>query len=660
MRLILLSLLILTGSAYVQAEGNGSDKPDSIPFYEMTLEQLMNVSVSVASDLPMTNRESPGIVSVITQDEIRKSGAHDLIQVLQSVPGFDFGFDVEGIVGVSVRGNWGHEGKVLMLWDGMEMNEDLYSTLQFGGHYPLGLIKRIEIIRGPGSAMYGANAEYAVINIITETSELNGIASSVSASTYENTLSGQETSFAIGKKIEDGRVNFSASIIDSKRSNQRYIDNFGSGYSMADYSGLNSTQFKLEYVKKGFSLIGLCDNYVVKERDGYEAIYLRSYENTFFTSKYVAKYDISLDRLKITPGLKFAYSKPWYLDSNEPDDNYVPFKTSLSKGTAFTNLTYEPNAMWSVIAGAQYSKLQANDLLDSSYFSNGKKVFGMENANAYAQAIYKSKIANIIIGGRFNHNQYYGQKFVPRLGLTRIWDKFHVKALFSQAFRAPSVENINFNPDIKSESTTFVELEFGFKVTQHSYLTVNTFDITTKDAIVYYYNEFSEDDYRNETTTGSRGFEVEYKWKTKKWFFNMNYSYYTTAGHPVIDAYRVPGHSDILLAFPNHKIHATASYNFFGKWSVTPSLSYLSKRYSVITNENDEATLISYNPALYLNINISAENILAKGLSLGLACHNATDESAYYIQPYANNHATVPAGGREYTISLHYNLSFKK
>lgn len=77
------------------------------------------------------------------------------MQVLQLIPGFDFGVDVEGIVGIGVRGNWAHEGKVLMLWDGLEMNEDLYSTLQFGGHYPVGQIKRIEIIRGPGSAIYG-------------------------------------------------------------------------------------------------------------------------------------------------------------------------------------------------------------------------------------------------------------------------------------------------------------------------------------------------------------------------------------------------------------------------------------------------------------------------------------------------------------------------
>ena len=84
------------------------------------------------------------------------------------VPGFHFGVDVTNVVGVGVRGNWGHEGKVLMLIDGMEMNENLFSTLQFGQHYNLQNIEKIEIIRGPGSSIYGGFAELGVINIITK------------------------------------------------------------------------------------------------------------------------------------------------------------------------------------------------------------------------------------------------------------------------------------------------------------------------------------------------------------------------------------------------------------------------------------------------------------------------------------------------------------
>src|SRR5207253_11346941 len=92
------------------------------------------------------------------------------------VPGMDFGVDVEGVVGLGMRGNWAHEGKVLLLLDGQEMNEIMFATTQFGNHVCVDQIEKIEIIGGPGSAIYGGFAEYGVIDIITKGgSDLNGI-----------------------------------------------------------------------------------------------------------------------------------------------------------------------------------------------------------------------------------------------------------------------------------------------------------------------------------------------------------------------------------------------------------------------------------------------------------------------------------------------------
>lgn len=164
--LFLLTVIILPGKICAQSNTGGAS--DVSTFYDMSLEELMKIEVSVASTKALTTRESPGILTIITEDEIRKSGATDLIELLQKVPGFNFGVDVEGVVGIGVRGNWAHEGKVLMLLDGHELNEDLFSALEMGAHYSLDLIKQIEVIRGPGSASYGGNAEYAVINIISK------------------------------------------------------------------------------------------------------------------------------------------------------------------------------------------------------------------------------------------------------------------------------------------------------------------------------------------------------------------------------------------------------------------------------------------------------------------------------------------------------------
>jgi outer membrane cobalamin receptor len=170
---------------------NKTAHKDSIDYYDLSLDQLLKIKahdlpteleslinslISVASKKPLSTRESPSIVTLITEQEIHNSGARDLIDVLRMVPGLDFGVDVEGVVGIGSRGSWGHEGKVLLLLDGQEMNEMLYAGTQFGNHYPIDQIKRVEVIRGPGSAIYGGYAEYGVINIITKSgAEINGI-----------------------------------------------------------------------------------------------------------------------------------------------------------------------------------------------------------------------------------------------------------------------------------------------------------------------------------------------------------------------------------------------------------------------------------------------------------------------------------------------------
>lgn len=105
---------------------------------------------------------------MITAEEIKNLRSRDLIDVLNLVPGMNFGVDVQGVVGISSRGNWAHEGKILVLLDGQEMNEILFSSTQFGQRYDISQIEKIEIIRGPGSSIYGGYAELGVINIITK------------------------------------------------------------------------------------------------------------------------------------------------------------------------------------------------------------------------------------------------------------------------------------------------------------------------------------------------------------------------------------------------------------------------------------------------------------------------------------------------------------
>ena len=128
--------------------------------------------VSVATGHAQRVETAPAVISVITADQIKALGAHDLFDVLRTVPGFFLGentIQVEPII--SVRGfKSSYNQNVLVLLDGIPQSH--YATgdrMAVLGKIPMDLIERIEIMRGPGSALYGADAYSAVIDIITRT-----------------------------------------------------------------------------------------------------------------------------------------------------------------------------------------------------------------------------------------------------------------------------------------------------------------------------------------------------------------------------------------------------------------------------------------------------------------------------------------------------------
>lgn len=115
--------------------------------------------------------DSPSTISILTADDVRLSGATDITDLLRRVVGVDVMSMAAGQPEISIRGfNRELNNKVLVLIDGRSVYWDFIGTTQWDS-FPIVLeeIERIEVIRGPGSAVYGANAVTGVVNIITKT-----------------------------------------------------------------------------------------------------------------------------------------------------------------------------------------------------------------------------------------------------------------------------------------------------------------------------------------------------------------------------------------------------------------------------------------------------------------------------------------------------------
>jgi outer membrane receptor protein involved in Fe transport len=143
------------------SESPPADEPaDAVPYEEQ---------VVTASRFSQSTLLAPNATTVISGEEIRSSGAHDLVELLERVPGAEVMRMGYSSANVSFRGfNQRTANKVLLLIDGRPMYEDFLGVTLWP-ELPISLdeIDRIEVIRGPGSALYGANAALGVINVIT-------------------------------------------------------------------------------------------------------------------------------------------------------------------------------------------------------------------------------------------------------------------------------------------------------------------------------------------------------------------------------------------------------------------------------------------------------------------------------------------------------------
>src|SRR5262249_41851671 len=104
---------------------------------------------------------------------------------------------------------------------------------------------------------------------------------------------------------------------------------------------------------------------------------------------------------------------------------------------------------------------------------NGSRNVNYGNLAAFAQLIWKNFIVNVTLGARYEYHSTFGSSFVPRAGLTKVVGRWNFKLLYSQAFRAPGIENLNLNPTIQPERTNIVEAEVGVAISDHQALTVN-------------------------------------------------------------------------------------------------------------------------------------------------------------------------------------------
>jgi iron complex outermembrane receptor protein len=150
-----------------------AQEPAPIDLSKLDVEDLMNVKVTSVSKREQSLARAAAAVFVINQEDIRRSGATNIPDLLRMAPGVDVEQIDANAWAISVRGfNSRYSNKVLVLIDGRTVYTPSFSGV-FWEHLdmPLENIERIEVIRGPGATVWGANAVNGVISIFTKSSK---------------------------------------------------------------------------------------------------------------------------------------------------------------------------------------------------------------------------------------------------------------------------------------------------------------------------------------------------------------------------------------------------------------------------------------------------------------------------------------------------------
>ncbi len=641
---------------------------------ESELQKQLNLATKVASGKALSTRETPGIISVITAEEIQNAGARDIIDVLRLVPGFDVGQDVNFITGLSMRGNWAHEGKVLILLNGFQMNDLLYQNVALANHFPIDFIERIEIIRGPGSALYGGSAEYGVINIITKSTEsLNGVIVTGAGGFHADAIGRLNAGVMIAEHKKNYSWDLSAYagngiLSDNKNFQDLFKDSLQQ--NLINTTQMNPTNLNFGFSLKGLSIRGMYDSYT-----GGDPFTRVTFSQGYGSIQYDWK---PSDKLIVTPKIVYSNQIPWTLASKVND--VYNFKVGAQRAQASINFNYLLSRKFSLDFGTVYFQDDAKDLLNSFHYEDKtSNTFSFNNFAFYSQGLLKTRLANITLGLRYEKNSRTDGAFVPRIALTKKIENFHFKALFSEAFRTPSIENvaISYNGQkIKPEFATVFELELGYQFTPEMLLSVNGFSLSNSNVIIYGAYSSSEtnntnntDYYKNYDKTGTKGIEAVYSYRTKKWYANLTYSFAQSNSDNTVDIYQVGQTTNQYAGQLMNKFTANACFTMAKGLTVNPALIIGGKRYAYTDfktelNGNGDPIKVpvstQLNPYALVNLFVNYKNVLLNGLTIGAGVYDLFNESPAMPQMYNSGSASIPGRSREVVLKVSYQLDFKK
>ncbi len=526
----------------LQAQNDPVDEMERLN--NLSLEELMNIKVITASGIKQKICEAPSTMRVITSQEIRERGYEQLDDVLRDMAGVDL-IRIYGRAPtfITFRGMQGDENRrMLFMIDGIIENNIMGDFAIAGPAYSLHHVERIEIIWGPGSALYGANAFSAVINIITKKKEgAEGLHFQKSFGSYNTSVE----NVMLGVKKNNMDLTLSGSLFNT---DGPYFSNRHPQYSNSYVKNAYSFNGNICYTIKKFQTTLGARMYqtpggwgeplasptillrlpaqgnqntgkggmLQSDLNGTPSSFAESFSKTIFLqSEYTLQPKLILfariqyretgltERSYVylnSPGTNFISNSPAAYYANRVGTE-LSVNYSLKQHQQFSAgvQIYQDNlerGFRETITDTQFDTIE-NIPLTNMHATFKQRTYTIQNnLGTYLQYIVNTTLlnkTNFTFGGRYDHNSVYGKTINPRVGIiNQPTDKLTFKLLYGTAFRAPTNFELYAAPtgvripnlDLKPEKIQTYEANMIYTQLKALCIQLNLFHNQLRDIII--------------------------------------------------------------------------------------------------------------------------------------------------------------------------------
>lgn len=567
MRYRRLVLLLLGLCPILSARADSYDEVKKL--LPLSLEELMEVKVTISTQSKQKLSKAPSVVTVITADDIRATGATNLMEVLQGVPGIyvrtnQFGFRPL----VTLRGAAGTH--TLLMVNGSPVRDLVWSSGIFWKGLTTGMIERVEIIRGPGSALFGSDASAGVINVITKTaSRIEESEAGVRAGSFDTRTgwvqhgaSWDDGDVALTAEMSrtDGYRPFIAADAQTPRdaaTGTRVSFAPGraeSGWNSEDVRfalGRGNWRLLADYLRHSNLAIGLTGAGVLdpNTRGGDQRFNLALlYNNEVATRHWGINGEVRYQYLDYTSGSGFFERPPGYRESADPASAY-PAGVINQMRSAERRLNVEASGLYTglrdhalrVGGGYVWQDLYSVEQFvnqgrgpDGSPLPAGGPLVNLSDtpyafapemsrrtSYLYLQDVWSFAEAwELTAGARYDRYSDFGGSVNPRLAL--VWqstDRLTTKLMYGKAFRAPSYLELYAltsatrpNPNLTPERSRTWDLSFSYLASRDWRLGLNLYHFAQSNLIAAdIANQF-----QNIGNHTIRGIEAEAQWQATR------------------------------------------------------------------------------------------------------------------------------------------------